>query len=58
MLKFTLYGYCISPLIGISENSIYVTVDCVRNMVIALREMSFHGDFRTTVEYLIVSETW
>lgn len=26
---------------------------CVRNMVVAMKELSIRGDFRTTVEYLI-----
>lgn len=26
---------------------------CYRNMVVALKELSIRGDFRTTVEYLI-----
>ena len=32
---------------------IYICVPFSRNLVIALKELSIRGDFRTTVEYLI-----
>jgi len=36
------------------ENIIYVFILLsIRNLVIALKELSIRGDFRTTVEYLI-----
>ena len=27
---------------------------CIRNMVVALKELSIRGDFRTTIEYLVM----
>lgn len=30
-----------------------MVVICFRNMVVAMKELSIRGDFRTTVEYLI-----
>jgi len=54
---FRATSYIISFIIRSQSNGTDVFISghmlCSRNMVVAMKELSIRGDFRTTVEYLI-----